>query len=182
MHATRFSARHWRAAPSSATEFSFLFVRAYRMRVNISRCWHATCLHGRSGKVVSTGTNGNIVQWQAFFFDPAMHLPSPTQRASASAIPGKTAAVFDAISPPPPTQTATSAPAAAQNNSLVGLINARRNHKEDKIQKSLRSRDPSKPTLRRIGHEAPRGDGRVGGVDVFEMDYRVGTTRYFMRG
>ncbi|CAN0363810.1 unnamed protein product, partial [Ectocarpus sp. 8 AP-2014] len=29
------------------------------------------------------------------------------------------------------------------------------------------------PTLRRIGHEAPRGDGRVGGVDVFEMDYQT---------
>lgn len=108
----------------------------------------------RSGKVVSAGTNGEIVQWQAFFFDP-------TTRASGA--PDNTAS----------SESGNPAPAKLKNNSLVGLINERRNRNEDKIQRSLRSRNPSEPTLRRMGHDAPRGDGRVGGVDVFEMDYRV---------
>lgn len=137
--------------------------------VHIYACL-VTFLWTSSGKVVSAGNNGEVVQWQAFFFDPATHLQSPTRRASATA---NTAAVFDDTSPTVP--TTTSAPAVTKNNSLVGLINARRNYKEDKIQKSLRSRDPSERTLRRVGHEAPRGDGRFGGIDVFEMDYRVGS-------
>lgn len=111
-------------------------------------------MHPRcSGKVVSAGINGEIVQWQAFFFDPATGFVSSARRASG------------ATAPPPA--------APLKNNSLVGLINERRNRNEDKIQRNLRSRDPAEPTLRRVGHEAPRGDGRVGGVDVFEMDYRV---------
>lgn len=117
-----------------------------------------------SGKVVSAGTNGEIVQWQAFFFDPATSLasPVPVRRGSGGGA---------ASEKPGPSDNP--APAILKNRSLVGLINARRNRKEDKIQRSLRSRDVSEPTLRRVGHEAPRGDGRVGGVDVFEMDYRV---------
>ena len=121
----------------------------------------------RSGKVVSAGTNGEVVQWQAFFFDPTTNLVSPTRRASGA--PAATTASGAGGGAPVP---ATTPP--LKNNSLVGLINERRNRKEEKIQRSLRSRNPSEPTLRRVGNEAPRGDGRVGGVDVFEMDYRVG--------
>lgn len=114
----------------------------------------------RRGKVVSAGTNGEIVQWQAFFFDPTTSVVSPTRRASGA--------------PVAPESGGTPAPATPLiNNSLVGLINERRNRNEEKIQRSLRSRNPSEPTLRRVGHQAPRGDGRMGGVDVFEMDYRV---------
>lgn len=113
----------------------------------------------RRGKVVSAGTNGEIVQWQAFFYDPATSLVSPTRRASGA--------------PTASESGSTPAPALLKNNSLVGLINERRNRNEEKVQRSLRSRNPSEPTLRRVGNEAPRGDGRVGGVDVFEMDYRV---------
>lgn len=114
----------------------------------------------RSGKVVSAGTNGEIVQWQAFFFDPTTNLVSPARRASGA--------------PTAPALGSAPVPATPlKNNSLVGLINERRNRNEEKIQSSLRSRNPSEPTLRRVGNEAPRGDGRLGGVDVFEMDYRV---------
>lgn len=117
-----------------------------------------------SGKVVSAGTNGEIVQWQAFFFDPTAGAvsSSPVRRRASAA-----ATAPDGVPAPAATTTAT------KNNSLVGLINARRNRSEDKIQRSLLSRDPSEPTIRRVGHEAPRGDGRIGGIDVFEMDYRV---------
>lgn len=125
-----------------------------------------------SGKVVSAGTNGEVVQWQAFLFDPTVCFDptaplSSTRRASATGKPSGS----DSHSETSASMTATRG--IAPNASLVGLINARRNRQEDKLQKNLRSRDPSEPTLRRIGHEAPRGDGRVGGVDVFEMDYQV---------
>lgn len=115
---------------------------------------------------MSAGTNGEVVQWQAFFFDPTTNVVSPTRRASGAPTasePGR---------PPAPATPLI-------NNSLVGLINERRNRNEEKIQRNLRSRNPSEPTLRRVGNEAPRGDGRVGGVDVFEMDYRV---RYVVTG
>eukprot|EP00752_Nemacystus_decipiens_P018632 g16706.t1 len=113
-----------------------------------------------TGKVVSAGTNGEIVQWQAFFFDPTSSVVSPARTASGA--------------PAAPVPGSTPAPATPLiNNSLVGLINERRNRNEEKIQRSLRSRNPSEPTRRRVGNEAPRGDGRVGGVDVFEMDYRT---------
>lgn len=114
-----------------------------------------------SGKVVSAGTNGEIVQWQAFFFDPTTNLVSPTRRASGA--PSNSTA----------SEPGNPGPTTRKNNSLVGLINERRNRNEEKIQKSLRSRNPSERTLRRVGHEAPRGDGRIGGIDVFEMDYQV---------
>ncbi|CAN0392359.1 unnamed protein product, partial [Ectocarpus sp. 12 AP-2014] len=132
----------------------------------------ALAFNRETGKVVSTGTNGEVVQWQAFFFDPAVCFDptvplSSTRRASATGKPSGS----DSHSETSASKTATRG--IAPNASLVGLINARRNRQEDKLQKNLRSRDPSEPTLRRIGHEAPRGDGRVGGVDVFEMDYQT---------
>ncbi|CAM9635048.1 unnamed protein product [Ectocarpus sp. 6 AP-2014] len=132
----------------------------------------ALAFNRETGKVVSAGTNGEVVQWQAFFFDPTVYFDpavplSSTRRASATGKPSGS----DSHSETSASKTTTHGIAA--NASLVGLINARRNRQEDKLQKNLRSRDPSEPTLRRIGHEAPRGDGRVGGVDVFEMDYQT---------
>ncbi|CAM9721568.1 unnamed protein product [Ectocarpus sp. 4 AP-2014] len=132
----------------------------------------ALAFNRETGKVVSAGTNGEVVQWQAFFFDPTVCFDptvplSSIRRASATGRPSGS----DSHSETSASKTATRG--IAPNASLVGLINARRNRQEDKLQKNLRSRDPSEPTLRRIGHEAPRGDGRVGGVDAFEMDYQT---------
>ncbi|CAM9599866.1 unnamed protein product [Scytosiphon promiscuus] len=139
----------------------------------------ALAFNRETGKVVSAGVNGEIVQWQAFFFDPA-HFLAPARRASAtSAREGAGADGGASAGPSAPASTSgskramTAAAVASNNSSLVGLINARRDRQEEKLQKSLRSRDPSEPRVVRVGHEAPRGDGRVGGVDVFELDYQT---------
>ncbi|CAM9480076.1 unnamed protein product, partial [Hapterophycus canaliculatus] len=139
----------------------------------------ALAFNRQTGKVVSAGTGGEIVQWQAFFFDPA-HFCAPARRASVTAAREPAGADGNAptglsasASAPGSKGVATAATTATNNSSLVGLINARRDRQEEKVQKSLRSRDPSEPRVLRVGHEAPRGDGRVGGVDLFELDYQT---------
>lgn len=102
-----------------------------------------------SGKIVSAGTNGEVVQWQAFFFSA----PSPFPTPAAS---------------PRRESTLTS-------GSLVGMVNARRNRKENALQDNFR--DPRAPRLRKVGNYPPTGDGRPGGVDTFEMDYQTSLAR-----
>lgn len=100
--------------------------------------------------MVSAGANGEVVQWQAYFVDP----PLPP---------------FNLNADNPETSN------DGQSNSLVGAINASRNRKEKVFQRS--NTNPRSQRVRHVGHDPPTGDGRPGGVDAFEMDYRTTLAR-----